>query len=397
MYDGVVATGWSSVRDAFLENLESGLDDGGASLTVTVGGETVIDLWGGSDPLSGSAFARDSVTIAFSVSTGVASIALLQLVERGLVDLDEPVARYWPEFAAAGKSRITVRELVSHRAGLPVIELEPLTRVTDWDLVTSTLAAQAPQYDASKFFAYHALSFGFLVGEVVRRVSGLPFDAYVQQHIAGPLGLDLWVGQPTSVEHQYLPSITDDVDAGSFVEVPEAPGICRAVALSGVQLLPLFRRVDGVLGSEPFNQPEFRAASIPAGNVVTNARSVARMYAACLRPIDGVRLLGEAIVAEAARDQAAGIRKPDCTSADAWQSGVPQQWGLGFEISNYENPMLGPGSFGHSGMGGRLGFAQLGSDVSFGYVSQRMLYPPAGSLDPRSTRILAAIAEVLGS
>ena len=109
MYDGVVATGWSSVRDAFVENLESGLDDGGSSLAVTVGGETVIDLWGGTDPLSGSAFSRDSVTIAFSVSKGVAAIALLQLVERGRVDLDAPVSLYWPEFAAAGKDRITVR------------------------------------------------------------------------------------------------------------------------------------------------------------------------------------------------------------------------------------------------------------------------------------------------
>jgi CubicO group peptidase (beta-lactamase class C family) len=397
MYDGVVATGWSSVRDAFVENLESGLDDGGSSLAVSVGGETVVDLWGGTDPLSGSAFARDSVTIAFSVSKGVAAIALLQLVERGLVDLDAPVSLYWPEFATAGKDRITVRELLSHRAGLPVIELEPLTRVTDWELVTSTLAAQAPQYDTSRFFAYHALSFGFLVGEVVRRVSGLSFDEYVQKHIAHPLGLDLWVGQPATVEHQYLPSITDDVDAGPVVEIPAEPGICRAVALSAAQLLPLFRRNDGVLGSEPFNQPTFRAASIPAGNVVTNARSVARMYAACLQPVDGVRLLGEAIVAEAASDQAAGIRKPDCTSADPWQSGVPQLWGLGFEISNYENPMLGFGSFGHSGMGGRLGFAHLGSGVSFGYVSQRMLYPPVGSLDPRTTRILAAISEALDS
>lgn len=396
MNDGVVAPGWGPVRDAFIENLELGLDDGGASLTVTVGGETVIDLWGGSDPLGGTAFGPDSVTIAFSVSKGVASIALLQLVERGLVVLDAPVALYWPEFAAAGKGRITVRELLSHRAGLPVIDLAPLTRVTDWELVTSTLAAQAPQYDASRFFAYHALSFGFLVGELVRRVSGLAFDDYVQRHIAGPLGLDLWVGQPGAVEHRYLPSITDDVDAGPFVEVPEEPGICRAVALSGVQLLPLFRRVDGVLGSEPFNQPEFRAASIPAGNVVTNARSVARMYAACLQPVDGVRLLGDATVADAASDQAAGIRKPDCDAADPWSSGVPQLWGLGFEISNNENPMLGAGSFGHSGMGGRLGFAQLGSGVSFGYVSQRMLYPPAGSLDPRSSRILAAVRDVLG-
>lgn len=396
MHDGVVAPGWTAVRDAFAETLE--LDRGeGASLCVAVDGRTVVDVWGGTDPLSGSPFGRDSVTIAFSVSKGVAAIALLQLVDRGLVDLDAPVASYWPEFAAAGKGAITVREVVTHRAGLPVIELDLLTRVVDWELATSTLAAQAPQYDATRYFAYHALSFGFLVGEVVRRVSGLPFDAYVQENIARPLGLDLWVGQPASAEPRYLPSLTDDIDAGPVIVVPDEPGICRSVALSTVQLLPLFRRVDDVLGSEPFNRPEFRAASIPAGNVVTNARSVARMYAACLGEVDGVRLVSESLIAEAARDQAAGIRKPDCGASDPWASGVRQVWGLGFEISNDENPMLGVGSFGHSGMGGRLGFAHLGSGVSFGYVSQRMLYPPVGSLDPRSSRILAAISEVLGA
>ena len=382
------------MRRAFAANLDEGLDDG-ASLCITVNGETVVDLWGGTDPITGRAFERDSVTIGFSVSKGVAAIALLQLVERGLIDLDTPVARYWPEFAAEGKGATTVRQLASHRAGLPVIDLDPITRVVDWNLATSTLAAQAPQYDTERYFAYHALSFGFLVGEVVRRVSGLPFDEYVQRHISGPLGLDLWVGQPESAESAYLPSITDDIDAGPTIVVPDEPGICRSVALSTRQLLPIFRRVDGVLGSEPFNQHPFRAVPIPAGNAVTNARSLARMYAACLGEIDGVRLLGEQVVAEAARDQAAGIRKPDCGATDPWQTGVQQLWGLGFEISNYENPMLGPGSFGHSGMGGRLGFAQLGSGVAFGYVSQRMLYPPAGTLDPRSSRILAAVTEVL--
>lgn len=395
MNTGVVASGWSPVHDAFLATLDSDTEHG-ASLTVMVDGETVVDLWGGRDPISGRAFEKDSVTIGFSVSKGVAAIALLQLVERGAIDLDRPVAAYWPEFAAAGKDRMTVRELLSHRTGLPVIDLDPITQIVDWDLATSTLARQAPQYDTSRFFAYHALSFGFLVGEVVRRVSGMPFSHYVQAHIARPLGLDLWIGQPEAVEARYLPSITDDIDAGPAVEVPEQEGICRSVALSGVQLLPLFRRVGGVLGSEPFNQLQFRAATVPAGNAVTNARSLARMYAACLTSVDGVRLLGDEVISEAAIDHAGGIRKPECSAADPWEAGVDQVWGLGFEISNPENPMLGPGSFGHSGMGGRLAFAQLGSGVSFGYVSQRMLYPPAGSLDPRTEPILDAVAEVTG-
>lgn len=398
MNDGAVVNGetdpaWAGVRDAFAENIAEGLD-AGASLAVSVNGVPVVDVWGGTDPLTGRAWKRDSVTIGFSVTKGVAAIALLQLVERGLVDLDAAVATYWPEFAAAGKERITVRELASHRAGLPVIELDNILGVADWDVATSTLAAQAPQYDTAKYFAYHALSFGFLVGEVVRRASGQPFGEYVDEHITRPLGLDLWVGQPASVEGQYLAGLTDDVELGPLVAVPEEPAIWRSTALSGVQLMPLFHRVDGVQGSEPFNEPRFRGATIPAGNGITNGRSLARMYAACLGEVNGVRLLGPEIVVEAASDQAGGVRKPGLGDG-TWESGIQQLWGVGFEISNYENPMLGQGSFGHSGMGGRLGFAQLGSGVSFGYVSQRMAYPAPGTFDPRWNRILGAVTTAL--
>ncbi|MGA1837776.1 serine hydrolase domain-containing protein [Herbiconiux sp. 11R-BC] len=392
MIDGVVDTAWSGVADAFRENIESGLDDG-ASLAISVHGRPVIDLWGGADPLSGAPWREDSVTIGFSVSKGVSSIALLQLVERGLVDLDAPVARYWPEYAAAGKETATVREILTHRAGLPAFELDPIEQVLDWELTTATLASQPRQYDTSRYFVYHALSFGFLVGEIVQRVSGLPFGQYLHENITGPLGIDLWIGQPASIEGRYLPSITGDASA----EAPVLPddGVCRAAARAGSQLLPMFRQIDGRPGTEAFNRPEFRAAVLPAGNAVTNGRALARLYAACLGDVDGVRLLGPAIVAEAAIDQAGGIRKPDCTAADPWDAGVQQLWGLGFEISNYEIPMLGEGSFGHSGMGGRLGFAHLGSGVSFGYVSQRMLYPEPPALDPRTVRLLDAVRAVL--
>jgi len=384
--NGVVDPAWEGVRDAFAANLAEGLD-AGASLAVTLDGRPVVDVWGGTDPITGRAWERDTVTIGFSVTKGVAAIALLQLVERGLVDLDAPVARYWPEFAAAGKERFTVRELASHRVGLPVIEVDDILSVADWDVATSTLAAQAPQYETTKHFAYHALSFGFLVGEVVRRASGLPFGEYVTRNISEPLGLDLWVGTPSGLGERFLPSLTDDVALGPVVDVPDEPGILRSTALSGVQLMPLFHRVDGVIGTEPFNEQRFREATIPAGNGVTNGRSLARMYAACLGEVDGVRLLQPGTVAEAATNQAGEVRKPGI--------GKPQLWGIGFEISNYENPMLGPGSFGHSGMGGRLGFAQLGSGVSFGYVSQRMAYPPPGTFDPRWERILPAVRAAL--
>lgn len=389
MVDGFVAPGWREVRDAFAESFGGEPDEGG-SLSIRRHGEVVVDLWGGTDPLSGRPWQRDSVTIGFSITKGAVTILLLQLVDRGLVDLDAPVATYWPEFAAAGKESLTVRDVLTHRVGLPAIDLDPITRATDWEAVTSALAAQPSQYAPREFVVYHALSFGFLVGEIVRRVSGIPVGEYFDRQVAGPLGVDFWMGQPESADPRFLPGLTRLVEAPPRPPAPVSD-VCEAAWRSAAQLTPIFARVDDRLGTEPFNQTEFRRATIPAGNGVTNGRGLAAMYAATIGEVEGVRLLSESIVREASLNQAADAFLPDCAG------GKPQQavWGLGFEISNPLNPMIGPGSFGHSGMGGRLGFAHPETGIAFGFASQRMLYPE-GELDPRWVPILAAVTAAAG-
>ncbi|MFF2049962.1 serine hydrolase domain-containing protein [Leifsonia sp. NPDC058194] len=389
MVDGFVAPGWREVRDAFAGALGSEPDEGG-SLSIRHHGEVVVDLWGGADPLSGSPWQRDTVTLGFSITKGAATVCLLQLVDRGLVGLDDRVAQHWPEFGAAGKEALTVRDVLTHRVGLPYIDLDPITGATDWDAVTSALAAQPSQYAPREWVVYHALSFGFLVGEIVRRVSGMPVGEYFATHVADPLGVDFWIGQPASADDRYLPSLTRLVEAPP--RPPEPVGdVCEAAWRSAAQLPPIFARVDDRLGTEPFNQPEFRRAVIPAGNGVTNARGLATMYAACIGEVEGVRLLSDEIVRQAAENQAADAFLPDCVGGTP----LPATWGLGFEISNPLNPMIGPGSFGHSGMGGRLGFAHPQTGVAFGFVSQRMLYPE-GSLDPRWIPLLAAVEKTVG-
>jgi CubicO group peptidase (beta-lactamase class C family) len=389
MVDGFVAPEWREVRDAFAESFGGEPDEGG-SLVVRRHGEVVLDVWGGADPLSGAPWQRDSVTMGFSITKGAVTVLLLQLVDRGLVDLDEPVATYWPEFGAAGKEALTVRDVLTHRVGLPAIDLDPITRATDWEAVTAALAAQPSQYEPREYVVYHALSFGFLVGEIVRRVSGTPVGELFAREVAGPLGVDFWMGQPASADGLYLPSLTRLVEAPPRPPEPVSD-VCDAAWRSAAQLTPIFARTDDRVGSEPFNQPEFRRATIPAGNGVTNARGLAAMYAACIGEVDGVRLLSADLVADASRNQAADAFLPDCVGGTR----PPAVWGLGFEISNPLNPMIGPGSFGHSGMGGRLGFAHPESGVAFGFVSQRMLYPEVG-IDPRWQPVLAAVRGVVG-
>lgn len=389
MVDGFVAPGWRAVRDAFAEAIGSEPDEGG-SLSIRHHGEVVVDLWGGADPLSGTPWQRDTVTLGFSITKGAATVCLLQLVDRGLVGLDDRVAQHWPEFGAAGKEALTVRDVLTHRVGLPYIDLDPITRASEWETVTSALAAQPSQYPPREWVVYHALSFGFLVGEIVRRVSGMPVGEYFAKQVADPLGVDFWIGQPVSADERYLPSLTRLVEAPPRPPEPVSD-VCEAAWRSAAQLPPLFARVDDRLGTEPFNQPEFRRSVIPAGNGVTNGRGLAAMYAACIGEVEGVRLLSDGIVREASENQAADASLPDCTGGTP----LPAVWGLGFEISNPLNPMIGPGSFGHSGMGGRLGFAHPATGIAFGFVSQRMLYPEVG-IDPRWVPMLAAVKSAVG-
>jgi CubicO group peptidase (beta-lactamase class C family) len=384
MTNRIVSAGWEPVAAAFDRNQERGLDDG-ASLTVLRDGATVVDIWGGVDPITGRDWEPDSTTVGFSVTKGAATICLLQLIDRGVVALDEPVASYWPEFAANGKDRVTVRHVLTHLSALPVIALDDITQIVDWELVTSTLAAQPLQYELGTTFVYHALSFGFLVGEIVHRASGMPFARFYEENVRAPLGLDFWIGQPESQDEQFRPGLLGEPGQFPQPDLGAMTPECAAAFLSSAQVAPLTAR-RGAPGTEPFNSETVRRAVIPAANGVTNGRSLARMYAACAQPVDGVRLLSDELMAEASRNQLLGARFPECGFPT-----VESTVGLGFEISHSGNPMLGRGSFGHSGMGGRLGFVHPESGIAFGFVSQRMLQAPPGEFDPRWAPLLDAV------
>lgn len=392
MIYGDVHPRWQSLREAFASVLDA--DEAGASVAIVHRGELVVDLWGGTDPLSGTPWDRDSLTIAFSAAKGVVAILAAMEVEAGRLDPDRTVSTYWPEFGAAGKETITVRDVLTHVAGIPVLPLESISDLRDPIAMAERLAGEAPSYRPRSARIYHILSYGVIVGELLRRVTGLEIGALLQEKIAEPLHASLWLGLPESADQRYLPALMDSIETAPAPTPTSVEGDAGAAVLAGYrateQIIPLFVRENGVIGTEPMNGLEFRRAQVAGGGLVTNARALARVYGACTSEVDGVRLLSDETVRRVSVDQLGGVPEPTYLPG-----AVPTtRWGLGFEISHVHAPMLGEGSFGHAGMGGRLAFAHAPSRLGFAFVGQRMTFPPPGA-DPRWTALLSAVADVL--
>ncbi len=370
---------FTGVRDALERNFrEHG--EVGAAVALTVDGEFVVDLWAGwMDEARSRPWQRDTLVTVFSVGKAFATVSLLMLVERGQVDLDAPVARYWPEFAAAGKEAISVRMLLCHRAGLPAIRrLLPEGTIYDWRAMTEALAEEEPWWEPGRLHGYHVNTFGFLVGEIVRRVSGDTIGAFVRREIAGPLGADFHFG----VASEEFGRIADYLPGEMYQEgarTDAAVDLERQVLLQRVYMNPR-----GVSGMGTVNNSEWRAAEMPSTNGHANARAVARVYSAlaCGGAVDGIRLLQPETIEEAIREASAGedfvLRKPS-------------RFGLGFQLSMPERPFgTGPRSFGHFGAGGSLGFADPDARLAFAYTMNR-----AGPRwqNPRVRGLLAAVAQ----
>ena len=365
---GAVESGFESVRQAFAANFERH-GDVGAACCVYAEGRKVVDLWGGT-------YAPETLQMVMSSTKGVVAVAAHMLAqEGGRLDFEAPVTAYWPEFGAEGKSEIPVRWLFSHRAGLPAID-RPLSieDVYAWTPVAEALAAQKPLWEPNSGHGYHVGTYGWLAGEVVRRVTGVSVGAFVADRIARPLGLDLWIGLPAAEESRVKPMIASP---------PPAPGtpvdIFTARMLDPTTLL--YRAfVNPPLPAPAFNERAFHAAEIPAANGITNARSLALMYAACIGEVDGVRLLRPDTLAAATREQSAG---------EDLVLGYETRYATGFQLSFPYRPMAGEGSFGHYGMGGSVGFAHPGRRVAFAYVMSQMLR--SGGVDPRTKNLVDAL------
>jgi len=361
---------FEAVRQIFAENLESG-NDLGAGVAFTLHGEPVVDLWGGFLDLEHTQpWARDTLVNLYSTTKGMTAICAHQLIERGQLDVDAPVAEYWPEFAAAGKASIPVRQLLCHQAGLPAIRKPLETSVLyDWEALTAALAEQEPWWEPGTRHGYHALTFGHLVGEVIRRVSGQSVGQFFRENVAQPLDADFHIGLPdkdharTSTLHGRL--IGGDPKA-SGSEIPEPlKAFMRDMADPTTMTGGAFNNPR--IPPDAVNSAEWRRAEIPAANGHGTARSLARIYGAlaCGGEIDGVRILDGKSIDRAIEVQADG--------PDAVLGGMPMRFGLGFMLRSPIMPLSpNPRAFGHPGAGGSIGMADPDAGVGFGYTPNKM-------------------------
>jgi CubicO group peptidase (beta-lactamase class C family) len=379
---------FAKVRDAFVGNFAAGKEIG-ASVCVTVDGRPVVDLWAGhADRARKRPWHRNTIVNVYSTTKGLGALCANLLVERGLLDLDAPVARYWPEFAQAGKEQLPVRYLLTHQAGLPAVK-KPLTRedMFDWQTMCAELAAQAPWWPPGTAHGYHAITYGWLVGEVVRRVSGRSIGRFFREEIAHALVLDAFIGCGPELDARIA-----DISPSP----PPEPGTRDLLAEMMADPESLQGKTFNnppALGPGVVNSRAWRAAEICSANGHTNARSLARFYAALGawtrgEPFHGVQLMSKDGMERARTEQAAGL---DTVLQ------LSNRIALGFMLPS---PMRrfadNPKAFGHGGAGGSLGFCDPENGVSFGYAMNQMQSGGPGG-DPRWWPMLEAMYGALGA
>ncbi|MEU9117080.1 serine hydrolase domain-containing protein [Streptomyces sp. NPDC048483] len=372
-YNGWADEGFGAVADTFSRNFAE-FPELGSAVTVFVGGRKVVELWGGiADERTGRAWERDTVVPVFSCAKGIVSLCAHLLVQEGRLDLDAPVSRYWPEFARHGKDALTCRMALGHRAGIPALDtVLGFEEIAAWTPVIHAIEEQQPLWKPDTAYEYHGHVFGFLIGEVIRRITGLTPGAYFREAVGDPLGLRAWIGLP----EQELDDRARLVEAEGR---PAMPGpehlLTRIVTMNGALVFP------GVDEPRGWNDPALLGMELPGAGATASASGLARMYAAAVSGIEGhERLLAPETVTDAVREVSSG---------QGWLGfDAGTRWGSGFLLDSAAfRPMLGERSFGNDGAGGQFGFGDDEFGVGFAYVANRMI----GHGDARANRLIEAV------
>jgi CubicO group peptidase (beta-lactamase class C family) len=370
--EGYCEERFKSVKEAFQSNFDDNLEVG-ASFAVTLNGKHVIDLWGGyANADKTKEWKKDTIVNVYSTTKVMTAICIHMLVDRGLLDLDAPVAKYWPEFAQAGKENLPVRYLLSHTSGLAGWDkMIRAKKLYDWDLMVKLLAAQKPWWEPGTKSGYHTTTFGYLLGELIRRVTKKTVGTFFREEIANPLGADFYIGLPEELDVRVADLIPPPpVDLSTFGEIDP-----KSVAMRSL--------TNPIMDVKTTKTREWRNAEIPAGNGHGNARSVSRITAAlaCGGELDGVRLLSEEAIKRSIEEQSYG---KDLVL------NVPIRFGLGWGLQSKETPIgPNPNLFYWGGYGGSVVAVDLDAKMSFSYVMNKMVSTLTG--DPRSEKLIKAL------
>jgi len=373
---GFVAPGFEHCFDAFRAGLTKG-EELGAACAVHWNGQTVVDLWGGTaDAVSAQPWERDTLVPVFSVTKGVAALCILRLVAQGRLELDQPVAIYWPEFGAHGKNRVTVREALAHRAGVPALSgAITIEDLQDFPAMAARLAAEPPLFEPGSAIFYHAITIGWITGELVRRVTGKSLGRWLQAEIAQPLGLNIHIGR--SPDHAG-PVARIECPPEIDVVFPDPDGVAaRSISLGGL----IHPSTSGLAAA--MSDPAFQVVELGGANGLADARTLARLYASACSDSGGGRLIPEAVLDDACRVVSEGVM---------WDGEISQsKWAAALMLPFANNPLLGPGSFGHNGAGGSMAAGHRPSGLGFAYLRNRMRSNSV--LDLQVYRMVRCVAE----
>jgi CubicO group peptidase (beta-lactamase class C family) len=384
---GFCDAAFERVRAEFTANFQD-RGEVGASLAIFLDGKLMVDLWGGiADTATGRLWEEDTMAVVFSATKGMAATCLHMLADRGLLDFDEPVARYWPEFAANGKAGITVAMALSHQAGLPLFQANlPVGVFNGFDLLVERLAAEAPVWEPGTTHGYHAVTIGLIEGELVRRITGRTIGAFLRDEVAGPLGADIWIGLPESEEHRV---------ATLYLGAPDPQSPLQQKLASDPHWIG--RKLASNTGDDLtyVNDRIRHAAEIPASGGIASARGLARLYAPLSRDgaVDDVRLLRPSSLhvmreVRSASDCDQILRIPTTFTLGFSKSWGSRRLGLGQHV------ILGRDAFGTPGLGGSIGFADSDARMSFGYVMNK--HGSGVGLNDRGQTLIDAAYQSLG-